>query len=415
MALLALFVGGLGLAGVQLWAHHHARRAKQALERYHPEEAARHLSQCLRVWPDSPSVLLLAAQAARRGDDLKEAEQFLRAYRQQGGAEADEQYVLERTLQAAQQGNVDAVLKWCQARVEQNHPDSGRIFEALVLGYLRDYRVNDAEVTVRIWLDRFPGDPQALYLRGWVKEHRDVPDRAAQDYRRVLELDPSRADVRARLATALLEAAQPAEALEQLEELCRSWPNRLPLQILRARALYAVGQEEEARAVLDDLIAAYPRFAPALTERGRLTLQQGDPRRAANWLEEAVALAPGQVQGWYLLYQARSQLGQAKEADAALEHYQSLQKDQRRIREIATHELSLRPNDPELLHEVGVMLLRGGQPQEAVRWLKRALEKDPNHQAAHTALADYYQKIGQIGLASQHRQKAGEKTSEIGH
>jgi tetratricopeptide (TPR) repeat protein len=404
--LLALIALGLGLLGFQLWGHYHFRQARQALSRYHPAEATGHVVLCLRLWPRDPATLLLAAQAARRGDNVLQAEEFLRAYRGHGGDPADEEYALEGMLLRAQEGEVDAVLRRCQELVDRRHPATPRILEALTRGYLRTYRVAAAQVTVAIWFDRFPDDPQAHFFSGLVKEHHEAPDQAAQDYLRVLELDPTRDDVRFRLAASLLDAAKPAQAAEQLEALARLHPEHLPTRVLKARALFAAGRMDEAQAELDDILAEHPRHAPALTERGRVAHQKREPG-AEKWLEQAAALSPGDAQAWYLLAQVLARRGRAKESEAALARFQQLQKDQRRMRDIATKELSRRTDDAGLHYEVGTMMIRGGEKLEGLRWLRKALEKDPNHKPTHEFLAAYYQKVGQIGLASRHRQKAG--------
>ena len=64
------------------------------------------------------------------------------------------------------------------------------------------------------------------------------------------------------------------------------------------------------------------------------------------------------------------------------------------------------PYDPELYHEAGVLCLRNGNAEEAVRWLRLALQYDPRHRPSHQALADYYQGAGRLDLAAQHRQSA---------
>src|SRR5262249_42718970 len=158
---------------------------------------------------------------ARQAGDVEGAARHLEAYLSAGGGPSDEDFLLERMLLRAQQGEVDPILKSCQSLVEQDHPATARILDALVQGYLRRLRLGDADVTVNIWLDRLPDHPQALHMRGWVREHRGVPERAAEDYERVLQLDPGRDDVRFRLASSLLDASRPAEALTHLEDLCR--------------------------------------------------------------------------------------------------------------------------------------------------------------------------------------------------
>jgi len=50
--------------------------------------------------------------------------------------------------------------------------------------------------------------------------------------------------------------------------------------------------------------------------------------------------------------------------------------------------------DAGLRCEAGQLLMRNGQEAAGVRWLQRALERDPSYVPARRALADYYQRAG---------------------
>jgi predicted Zn-dependent protease len=406
VALAAVIALALGTVCFCCWVQHQFPASKQALDAFRPDLAKRHVTVCLKYCPNHPATQLLAARAARQATDLEQAERRLDEYQKLGGDPADEEFILERALLRAQQGDVDTVLKYCQTLVEQKHPASPRILDALVQGYLQTYRTADAEITVRIWLDRMPAHPQALCLGGWVKEQRDFPERAITDYQQALELVPGRDDIRFRLANCLLECSRPGEALALLEDLCRRRPDHLLGLVMRGRALYAVGREAEAAAALDELLAEHPSYPIALIERGRLALQAGQAAAAEKHLRQGLRVRPSDAQAWYLLYQALVQQGRQAQAADMLDRFNRLRSDQNRVREIATKEMSQRPNDPALHQELGATLLRGGQAAEGLRWLKSALRKDPHYRPAHEALADYYEKVGLIGLASRHRQQA---------
>ena len=68
----------IGLATPQVWAWHCLRSAKAELTRYHPEDAARSLAACQRVWDNSATVRLLASRAARQSGDFVAADSELR-------------------------------------------------------------------------------------------------------------------------------------------------------------------------------------------------------------------------------------------------------------------------------------------------------------------------------------------------
>jgi len=61
------------------------------------------------------------------------------------------------------------------------------------------------------------------------------------------------------------------------------------------------------------------------------------------------------------------------------------------------------PHDAALRYEIGMIFMRRGQTQEALRWLSGALQEDPRHRPTHAALADYFQRTGQPGPAARHR------------
>ena len=71
-------------------------------------------------------------------------------------------------------------------------------------------------------------------------------------------------------------------------------------------------------------------------------------------------------------------------------------------------ELAELPLDPALHYEMGVLLLRAGQPDEAAWWLKNALSLDSEYRPAHAALADLYERTGNAAAAAEHRRKAGQ-------
>ena len=53
--------------------------------------------------------------------------------------------------------------------------------------------------------------------------------------------------------------------------------------------------------------------------------------------------------------------------------------------------------------EAGSILLRVGEEEEGLRWLRSALRVDPTHRPTHRALADYYQRKGDKEQAEKHR------------
>jgi len=149
---LILIIAGIGTAAVYGWAQYHLRAAQQALDRYSFAEAQRHIDLCLKVRSGSADVHVLAAQTARRRDAYDEAEQHLLTAFQLGGM--TEAIALERSLLAAQQGNLDSVERSLQQRTGTDYPEAGLVLEALGKGFVKAYRDVEAFVCLNILLKR---------------------------------------------------------------------------------------------------------------------------------------------------------------------------------------------------------------------------------------------------------------------
>jgi tetratricopeptide (TPR) repeat protein len=79
--------------------------------------------------------------------------------------------------------------------------------------------------------------------------------------------------------------------------------------------------------------------------------------------------------------------------------------------------LSDEPSNIELRYEIGAAHLNFGNTEDGLMWLMSVLELDPNHQASHRQLADYYQRkvVSEpkfIAALQRHRALAGPTPAE---
>lgn len=222
LALLA--AAGLVLfGGSQAWAWHQLRTARAELAAGRPEKAREALAACGRVWGGRPDVHLLASRAARQAGDLDAADHELRECQRLSGGATDET-AFEWALTQATAGNVPEVETYLQKQADDRPGAGPFVWEALAEGYLRVYRSLDAMSVVNHWLKRDPDNVRALDLRGRVYVTGKGVARGAEDYRRVLELDPTRADTRWRLTACLLDLGAYEEAAGHLEGFIRDRP-----------------------------------------------------------------------------------------------------------------------------------------------------------------------------------------------
>jgi tetratricopeptide (TPR) repeat protein len=410
LAVLALAVC-IGLGSLvpiyYLRAEAHFRAAEKALEKYRFREAREHLAHCLEVWPKNVEVRLLAARLARQTREFDQADEHLKACRLlQGGT--DERVALEQVLVRAQRGETEAVFAHCRSLIEREHPASPLILEALAQGYLRSYRLREAEHCLDLWLSRQPENPQALFIRAWVHEHWDRTEDAVETYRRTLQANPEHDEARLHLVRALLDTGMGAEAGSHLETLARRLPDHPAVLVYRGRSRFLEGDVEAADRLLEQAVTRFPRFAEGHAALGNLAYQKGQLARAEEALRRAVALAPGDYPNRHQLYQTLVSQGKQKEADAELVRVNRCKADLEALRQIISKRLPQAPHDPSLHYELGMIFLRGAEWDQALHWFRKALEHDPGHKQTHAAMAGYHRRLGNVGRASHHRRLAGE-------
>jgi predicted Zn-dependent protease len=401
----ALLLVGYGAA--QAWAWTQLRAARAELAAYHPEKARESLGRCARVWGSRPEVHLLASRAARQSGDLEAAEAALRACeRLQGGA--TDATAFEWALTQAAAGNVREVEPYLQKRAEQSPAAAALVWEALAAGYLRVYRTLDAMACAEHWLRREPDNPRALDLRGQIYVTGKGLVRGSDDYRRVLQLDPTRKPTRWRLATCLIDLGAYDEAAGHLEVFARETPDDPEVAARLARCYVMTSQGAQARQLLDAALARHPDHGPCLRARGQVALTTDPPdlEGAEGYLRRAVAALPDDYQANWSFAEALRQRGRADEAKAQLARAEEVRDRVERVAELRSRKLAEQPLDPALHYEMGMLLLRGPHAAVGVQWLTSALALEPDHKPSHAALADYYARTGDPARAADHRRRA---------
>ena len=394
-------VAALGAGAAALWFRHHLNAARVEVERGHNAAATRHLQQCQRLLPEDPDVLLLAARVARRSGAWDEAGALLDRYWELKGDDA--RVVFERLLLRATRGEVESAAPLLSARIAAGGPDSRLAYEALITGLLYRFRWVEAEGLIQNWLGHSPDDTIALLMRGKLQDQRSLTPEAVRTFRRVLELDPEHDEARLRLCGLLLQIRQGEEALPHLTYLRRRLPENAEVRVQLARALALQGRTDEARAALDELLRDRPDLPAALDERGRIAVADGDDKAAEDYLRRAVRFDPGNIAARNQYAEVLTRNGKVAEAAKERDLIQKLQADLERINQVISGPLQMNPTDPALHHEIGMIALRSGQPNEAMRWLKSALEVDPNHLPTHQVLVMFYRETGNPILAAKHR------------
>ncbi len=347
---------------------------------------------------------LLASRAARQDGDLEAAAGELREAQRITGATDDTAF--EWALLQASAGNVREVEEFLQKRADRSPTDAALAWEALAMGYLRSFRTIDAMACLNLWLKVSPDNVRALELRGQTYVAGKGVVRGADDYRKVLEIDPTRRATRWLLIDCLLGLGKYDEAARQLETFAKEVPDDPAVAARLGRCYNLLGRGEEGRRVVDAALANHPNDGPCLRTRGQISLLAQRPADAEVDLRRAAALLPADYQSQQLLFQALQQQGKVEEAKAQLKVAEEVRDRSEQIGELRSRKLAEFPLDPAMHFAMGKLLIQSGQGDAGEGWLLTALELDPNYKPAHAELAAYYDRIGEKALAEQHRRKA---------
>jgi tetratricopeptide (TPR) repeat protein len=347
----------------------------------------------------------LAARAARRAGDFAKAEGYLHGDRKSPGKETDET-ILEWALCRAAGGDLGLTEEYLLRRARQEPALAPLIWEALIEGYLRMFRIRDALTCLDRWLTLEPDNFLPHFLRG--KLHRQVRAfaKAVTDYRRVLELAPQQKEARWFLALALYEAGRYEEAVILFEEIQPQRPNDPELLVRLARCFEKLERPAAAQPLLDAVLAVEPNHPLALRTCGQMAQARGDFTDAEQWLNRAAQAAPYDYQAQWALAQCWQQMGKAAQARAQQARAEALKQRFERLADLSVHQMSARPNDPALHCEMGLILLRLGKVELGERWLKSALLQKGDYGPAQAALADLYQQRGDTATAQAYRNLA---------
>lgn len=132
---------------------------------------------------------------------------------------------------------------------------------------------------------------------------------------------------------------------------------------------------------LEELTKQHPHYAPAQCLLGDLYLRIGSPMLAIEPLEKAVHTSPEHPLPRYLLGCALGKLG---EFQRALDHLFVADR--------------LKPNDAEILRNIGWMKCMSGEVKEGRRCLRQSIKLDPTNGLAYNDLGASYMLTHDLNL-----------------
>ncbi|MFB9926809.1 tetratricopeptide repeat protein [Amycolatopsis halotolerans] len=301
--------------------------------------------------------------------------------------------LMQRAWLATDRFRFDEALSWCE-RVLEFDPAHARALGERVASLRQLRRFEEAEAAANEAIELRPDEPDLLVQLGWVRYDQSRFEEAVDAFRRALDLDPGRAWALLALSVACLRLRRFDEAKESAQTILDRQPGN-PAGLMQMAALCRThGSAEEALQWYDQVLAVDPKHASALEWRVtalRRLRRFGEARAAVT---EAIALCPDTPD---LLVERALLLGDEGHFEEALESIrQALDLDPlhrlalewrvtalRRLRrfpeaeEAAKEAIERRPDEPDLLVEMGLLHDEQLKYEESIGWFDRALRIDP--------------------------------------
>lgn len=146
-------------------------------------------------------------------------------------------------------------------------------------------------------------------------------DRAALEFERAVEADPTKLDARLNLGDVLLQMDRPQQALRQYEVAREMFPDS-PRPVLKLGNYYGrVNQPGQARDLYGQALFMDPNYAEALNNMAALEIQENDLQAAIKLLQDAIAIDPDYALAWLNLGVARENTGDTQGALEAYRRY----------------------------------------------------------------------------------------------
>jgi tetratricopeptide (TPR) repeat protein len=309
--------------------------------------------------------------------------------------------------------NPDAALLLYQIRLE-----AGRREEALA---------------VALWLVQAePDELRGRIALAGVYQEMDRPDDAERSLREALAIDPGNLRIYGALARSLRERGENQQEIALYAEILERYPNHHATLVALGEAQMALDDLEGAIKTFQIVVERYPEDVQSLKNLGYLRFEARQFREAEELFRRAVDSGPGEYEAAFFLGVVRRRIG---EGDAALEAFERIPPDHAHFAEARTqiaaiyerrglydralveveraskldpsrdldlYAANLRgksgdfdgavshmerllaehPDDDELIFNLGVIYGEDKRTDEAIGFMQRALERNPENASA---------------------------------
>ncbi|MGH0032874.1 MAG: tetratricopeptide repeat protein [Myxococcota bacterium] len=249
-------------------------------------------------------------------------------------------------------------------RALEVEPGDLRIYGALARS-MRERGDREAEIQVyREVLQDNPDDHGTLVSLADAQMAEDDLEGAIVTFLEIERRYPADARSTVRLGFLLYEAGRFEEALVRFERARLAYPNEHEITFFQAVVHRRLNEEDRALAVFDSIPPDHKHYGEARTQMAAIYEKRGDYAMARAEVERAISVEPSRPLELYSA-QLLSKEGDFEGAVAFLEGL-----------------LEERPDDDELIYNLGVVYGEQDQTERAIELMQRALELNPGNASA---------------------------------
>jgi tetratricopeptide (TPR) repeat protein len=397
----------------------------QHLAEGRPQEAIAALERALAKDENSPLLHRMMAESLARSGDLERAVEHARRARDLAPDDSGVRSILAQ-LYRIQQNAPDAEKLLLDA---QGHPIDEESARLLYEIYLEANNL-DAGLGIARWMtEQHPDEPRAWIYLANVYEKQEKPLEAEKALRQSLEMDPANLRIYGALARSMRNRGDKDGAIGVYREMLRQAPDDHSTLVALAEAQINDEDVEGAIETLERIEASYPKDLESVKRLGFLLYEQHRFADSVKRFERVQASAPREyevaffagvalhrlnrdedavraferVESHHEYYaEARTQIAAIRErrgryAEALAEIERALASEPSRELELYSAQLRSKsgdfegavayleglrasnPDDDELLYNLGVVYGEKDRDDEALRFMKLALEKNPDN------------------------------------
>ncbi len=378
------------------------QEARRAVVEDSPAVTKEALLVLARQYPRSAEIEFLLARTNRKLGNSPQFQKHLQLAAEFGHPQYEIE--LEQAILDAQLGNVDEAEPILRRELSISDKHTRDICQALVNGYLLNYRFEDASRWLDAWQADYPNDAEPHFSRGTLWQHLLLWNEAVASFEQGINLNPNRADIRIQLAKALSQLHRYDEAIQHFQAALVTDPgNEVALSGL-SQSQIAVGSMDRAKATLESLLKLHPNSFAGLVGLAQISLAEGHAAASLEKLEQAYEVQPKNITVRSELASALRQLDRQDEAQAHLDYVETANEVFAEIQELM-RQVQANPKLVQPRYKIGSALLEFATEAEGLSWLYSVVQLDPNHPAAHTTLANHFESHGDNKRAAYHRAK----------